>query len=64
MSSNARHTLKLDANGHVVGRVGLDKPAGHYKVADRVSFETANRPNWLHRTMAKLLLGWRWMPRA
>lgn len=61
MSEYAKYAIKVDQlSGYITGVEDLR--AGNYRVTDRVSFKTAKRPNWLHRTMARLLLGWKWEP--
>lgn len=72
----ARYTIKLDDDMKVVGSVdagnsftvpgdkyiivGPPAPAGYFKVTDHFSIQSIKRPNWLHRKMARLLLGWEW----
>lgn len=36
------------------------KKAGYYKINKGLHIEFTRKPNWFHRFMTKLLLGWQW----
>lgn len=36
------------------------QPAGYLQITDTFAVTTMTRPNWLHRTAMRLLLGWVW----
>jgi len=38
----------------------LPKEVGKYKVNGELHFHFTHRPNWFHRKMTRLLLGWKW----
>lgn len=59
--ASSSHTLRMETSGLI--RAEIAKPAGVYVIGEGFAVETVTRPSWLHRTMAKLLLGWRWMPK-
>jgi len=36
------------------------KPVGGYTIVQGFVITTVKKPNWFHRTMCKLILGWEW----
>lgn len=36
------------------------KQVGHYAITPSLVFVMYERPNWFHRSMTRLLLGWKW----
>lgn len=41
-------------------RVQLPKTAGCWRISGDFRVHVSERPNWFHRRMTKLLLGWTW----
>lgn len=37
------------------------KKVGYYKINKGLHIYFTNKPNWFHRFMTKLLLGWQWV---
>jgi hypothetical protein len=38
----------------------VPKTIGKYTINRELHFHFAHKPNWFHRTMTRLLLGWEW----
>ena len=38
----------------------MPKYAGGYTIVEGFVISTVKKPNWFHRTMCKLILGWEW----
>ena len=36
-------------------------PAGSYMLGEHMFFNLPKKPNWFHRKMTQLLLGWKWI---
>lgn len=36
------------------------QPVGNYKVDQYLGFTLIKKPNWFHRKMVELILGWKW----
>lgn len=36
-------------------------PVGSYEIGKQVFFHFPEKPNWFHRKMTRLLLGWKWV---
>ena len=43
-----------------INQIATPKYVGMYKVDRFFSFSLAKKPNWFHRKMVKLILGWEW----
>lgn len=41
-------------------RLEMPKYVGQWSITPSFKISSEKRPNWLHRAMAKLLLGWTW----
>jgi hypothetical protein len=39
----------------------IEKIAGYYVINDGLRVQFKQKPNWFHRIMTKLLLGWKWV---
>jgi hypothetical protein len=54
MSVSSDNTLRLS------GFSVLPKPAGAWQIGGSVYYQMTKKPIWLHRIMARVLLGWEW----
>jgi hypothetical protein len=39
----------------------LPKPVGAWQIGGSVYYQMTKKPIWLHRVMARVLLGWVWI---
>ena len=46
-----------------VDKIAVRQPVGKWAVNGSLWFTVYNKPNWLHRLITRLLLGWKWEDR-
>ena len=61
--SMTEHTKIISYSNEIVDELKKLQHAGCWVISSSFRIEVKAKPNWFHRQMARLLLGWKWEDR-